>query len=112
MTPPVDPVPRHVADAPAGRVAEVFATLGLAGPVLVVADDDAIATSAPAWADSFASARIEHRVVVHGVDVLAAAADFGARAIVAAGSGAAVAAARDAAVALGIPFVETGAPGG
>lgn len=80
-------------------------TRGLGGPVLVVADDDAIAAHAPAWAASFAAAGILHRVVVAGVDIVAAAAGLDARVIVAAGTAPARAAAKAAAVALGLPIV-------
>lgn len=76
------------------------------GPVLVVADDATIARLAPAWAEAFAAAGKVHRVVVHDVDVVAAAAGLGARVVVAAGPADAVAAARLAAATLGVPLVE------
>jgi len=90
---------------PGSGIAAALAARGLGGPVLVVADDDAIAEHAPAWAASFAAAGLVHRVVVAGVDIPAAAADFAARVIVAAGAADARAAAEAAAAGLGLPIV-------
>lgn len=95
---------RTTADSTDG-IAAALSARGLAGPVLVVADDDAIAARAPAWADAFAAAGITHRVVVTGVDATAAAAGLDARVVVAAGSAEANAAAEAVARALGIPAI-------
>jgi len=94
-----------VVAVPAAGIAAALEALGLDGPVLVVADDTAIAAWAPAWAAAFATAGITHRVVVAGVDVVPAAAGLGARVVVAAGATAAAAAAL-AAAALDVPLVE------
>ena len=84
---------------------------GIESPVLVVADAAAIASAAPAWAAAFAAQGIIHRVVFHRVDVVAAAADFRPRTVVAAGSPESFAVGRAAAAALGVPFVEGAMPG-
>ncbi len=100
---------RLVIGATAAGIAAVLEAQGLAGPVLVVADDAAIAAHAPDWAASFAAAGMVHRVVVVGVDVVAAAQDLGARVVVAAGAAAAAPAAL-AAAALAVPLVEAALP--
>lgn len=86
---------------------------GVAGPVLVVADADAIAASAPAWAAAFAAAGLVHRVLVASdrtddaeVAAIAAEAESLAAAAVAVVAGAAVvAAAESAAARRGLPCV-------
>lgn len=105
MTPSEETVPRLVVTAPAAGIAAALAVHGFGGPVLVVADDAAIAACAPAWAASFAAAGTTHRVVIAGVDVVAAAAGLGARVVVAVGAAAAGTAAL-AAAALAVPLVE------
>lgn len=109
MTRPEETAPRLVVTAPAAGIAAALAARGFAGPVLVVADDAAIAACAPAWAASFAAAGTTHRVVLAGVDVAAAAAGLGARVVVAAGAAAAGPAAL-AAAALDVPLVEAAPP--
>lgn len=101
--PPQDAAPDGV--GPCRGLAAILVARGPAGPVLVVADDDAIAAHAPAWAASFAAAGILHRVVVTGVDITAAATGLDARVIVAVGAAPARAAAKAAAAALGLPIV-------
>lgn len=90
-------------------LAAALAARGLAGPVLIVADDAAIGAWAPDWAASFAAAGTTHRVVVAGVDAAAAAAGLDARVVVAAGATASGPAA-DAAAALDVPLVECSIP--
>lgn len=109
MTPPERTAPRLIVSAPAAGIAVALGAHGLAGPVLVVADDAAIAAWAPAWAASFAAAGVTHRVVVAGVDAAAAAAGLGARVVMAAGAAATGPAAR-AAAALDLPLVEAALP--
>ena len=102
---PAEPIERHVVTARAADIVATMASRELSGPVLVIADATTIAACAPAWASSFASAGIVHRVVVAGVDGVAAAAGLGTRAVVGAGSPAAIADASAAADALGVPLV-------
>lgn len=45
------------------RVAEAMQSLGLGGPVLVVAEPTAVSQLAPAWAEAFATAGWTHRVI-------------------------------------------------
>lgn len=95
------------------RLAAEMEAVGLGGPVLVVAGNSAIATLAPTWATAFAAAGWTHRVRLFGGEssrrevaaIHAEAVDLGARAIVAAGGGKALDAARAAAAELGLPFV-------
>jgi hypothetical protein len=101
---------RRIATVPAAGLADILAAAGFTGPVLLVADDAAIAAWAPAWAASLAGAGVVYRVVIHGVDVAAAAAGLNARVVVVAGA-TAVPAAAAAAAALGLPLVAApGAP--
>jgi hypothetical protein len=86
------------------------------GPVLIVADNDAIGRRAPAWARLLAAAGWLHRVrfwegraddaVI--ARLAAEARAFGARVVVAAGAPATRAAARDVAAATGLPCVIDG----
>ena len=95
------------------RLAAEMALLGLSGPVLVVGGAAAVGSLAPIWAASMASAGWQHRVRVFGgectaaeIDSLAAEArSLGARALVGAGGGKCLDAARAAAAALNLPFV-------
>ncbi|MFM7244292.1 MAG: hypothetical protein ACKO40_08985 [Planctomycetaceae bacterium] len=90
----------------------VLRAAGVAGPVLVVADNTAIARAAPAWADAFAAAGWLHRVLAAdpaGDDEVAAiaaeAASCDATAIVAAGDAAVVSVAERAAAVRRVPCV-------
>lgn len=112
VTSPGEPASPGIVAAPAGEIAAALAARDFAGPVLLVADDETIAACAPAWAAAFARAGVVHRVVVAGVDVVAAAAGLGPRVVVAAGAAEACAAARAAAATLGLPLVETRPPRG
>jgi len=105
----VENAARHVIAARPEGIAAALVDCGLSGPVLVVADDDAVAAWAPAWAAAFAAAGMTHRVVVAGVDAASAAAGLGARVVMAAGAAATVPAAR-AAAALAVPLVEVAIP--
>ena len=95
------------------RLAAEMQAVGLEGPVLVAAGDTAIARLAPTWAASFADVGWPHRVLAFGGESsrreIAAIADeataFTARAIVGAGGGKALDAARAAAAATRIAFV-------
>ncbi len=95
------------------RLAAEMAGLGISGPVLVVGGRSAVATLAPVWAKAMAAAGWHHRVRGFGgectaaeIDALAAEArSLGARAIVGAGGGKCLDAARAAATAVGLPFV-------
>lgn len=95
------------------RLAAEMALLGLSGPVLVVGGAAAVGSLAPIWAASMAAAGWQHRVRVFGgectaaeIDSLAAEArSLGARAVVGAGGGKCLDAARAAAAALNLPFV-------
>jgi glycerol dehydrogenase len=95
------------------QLAAEMRAVGLEGPVLIAAGSTAIASLAPAWADSFAEAGWTHRVFAFGGEssrreiaaIAAEASAFGARAIVGAGGGKTLDAARAAAAARGLPFV-------
>ena len=95
------------------QLATEMRAVGLEGPVLIAAGSAAIASLAPAWADSFAEAGWTHRVFAFGGEssrreiaaIAAEASAFGARAIVGAGGGKTLDAARAAAAARGLPFV-------
>jgi glycerol dehydrogenase len=95
------------------QLAAEMRAVGLEGPVLIAAGSAAIASLAPAWADSFAEAGWTHRVFAFGGEssrreiaaIAAEASAFGARAIVGAGGGKTLDAARAAAAARGLPFV-------
>ncbi|NDC63766.1 MAG: glycerol dehydrogenase [Planctomycetia bacterium] len=95
------------------RLAVEMAALGLHGPVLVVAGRSAVAALARVWAAAMDAAGWLHRVRGFGgectaaeIDVLAAEArSLGAAAIVGAGGGKCLDAARAAAAAEGLPFV-------
>lgn len=95
------------------RLGTEMALLGMSGPVLVVAGGSAVALLAPVWAASMAAAGWQHRVVGFGGECTAAeisaladeAARLGARAIVGAGGGKCLDAARGAAAVVGLPFV-------
>ena len=95
------------------RLAAEMALLGLSGPVLVIGGGAAVGSLAPIWAASMAAAGWQHRVRVFGgectaaeIDSLAAEArSLGARAVVGAGGGKCLDAARAAAAALNLPFV-------
>lgn len=101
-----EPAPHRFVAAPDSDIGARLVALGLGGPVLVVADAAAIAAEAPAWASGFAAAGLPHRVILAGVDIATAAGDWDTRVVVAAGAVEAVAAARAAAAALGVPVVE------
>jgi hypothetical protein len=83
---------------------------GQPGPVLVIADNEAIARRAPAWAAGFSACGRLHRVRLAGpvagdVDGLVAeAVDLAATAILAAGGEAALHAGRAVAARLGLPL--------
>lgn len=93
------------------RVAEAMQALGLAGPVLVVAEPTAVSRLALAWAEAFAAAGWTHRVIgfagtaggrelaslVHEADSLGAATILGAGGPEVLDAAAAVAAATSAA---------------
>jgi len=88
------------------------------GPVLVVADNDAIARRAPRWAEAFAAEGRLHRVrlVGSGSDREIAAVEAEARSlaaggILAAGREPARTVATAVAARLGLPLVESGADG-
>jgi glycerol dehydrogenase len=97
----------------AQRLAADMQALGLRDPVLVLADDAAIAGLAPAWAESFATLGWLHRVMACGENadsrmiaaIVAEAAALAARTIVGAGDGRVLDAAREAATAARLPFV-------
>jgi len=97
----------------ARRLATEMQAVGLEGPVLVSAGNAAIASLAPAWAESFAAVGWTHRVLAFGGEssrreiaaIAAEAAAIGARAIVGAGGGKTLDAARAAAAATQRPFV-------
>lgn len=103
---PREPAQPQPTAAPDAGIAAALGCGRLLGPVLVVADDAAIAAHAPAWAAAFTAARTVHRVVVPGVDVVAAAAGLGPRMVMAVGSPETVLDARRAAGALGVPLVD------
>lgn len=85
----------------------------MTGPILIVADNDAITRLAPSWADRFARAGRVHRVRLAGsagacdIDRLAAEAQtLAAVAIAAAGGDAAWSLAAAVASRLGLPLVD------
>jgi hypothetical protein len=87
---------------------------GLVGPVLVLADAEAIGRLAPAWAAAFAAAGLEYRVrLVSGAagerEIVALAGELrrqGARSCAVAGAAGAVATARAVAAGAGVPCVD------
>lgn len=95
----------------APALADALQAAGHAEPVLVIADNAAIASHAPAWAGSFAAIGWRHRVRLSDgpaddveADAIAAEARrLGARTIVAIGGQATQRAARSAAVRVGTP---------
>jgi glycerol dehydrogenase-like iron-containing ADH family enzyme len=95
------------------RLAAAMQASGLADPVLIVADDPAVARLAPVWQAAFAEARWTHRVLVFGgtvsrreVDAITAeAGSLGAAVIVGAGTTTVLDAALAAAAAVGLPAV-------
>lgn len=95
------------------RIAEEMQAVGLSGPVLVVAGATAVERLAPAWATAFAAAGWGHRVLAFGGEssrreiaaIVREAEAFGAAALVGAGGGKALDAARAAAAVLRIAFV-------
>lgn len=103
---------------PSATVALAVAAAGGAGPVFVVADNDAIGSRAPGWARDLAAAGWQHRVRFWegpadepAITRLAAEARaFGARAILASGGPATRGVARDVAAALRVPCVVDGGP--
>ena len=85
---------------------------GVAGPVLVLADNPAIAAAAPRWAAAFAQTGTVHRVRLVGratapeiAAVLAEAENLGAATILAAGSGSSVEIGQAVASRLGRPLL-------
>ena len=100
-----------VITTPAAALADAVRTAGCQPPVLVVADNDAIARHAPDWARSFATLGWQHRVRlsdgpaddIEANAVAAEARHLGARTLVAAGCNATQAAARAAAARTGAP---------
>ena len=106
--------PRYLqGDGVTERLAAEMALLGLSGPVLVVGGAAAVGALAPIWAASMAAAGWQHRVRVFGGECTAAEIDaltaearsLGARAVVGAGEGKCLDAARAAATAVNLPFV-------
>lgn len=85
----------------------------MTGPVLVVADNEAIARLAPRWAETFAAAKLGYRVRLAGSlgepaeleGVIAEARSLAAGAILAAGAPSTQALARAAAAELGLPLI-------
>lgn len=96
-----------------GQLAAEMQRTGLAGPVLVVAGNAAVAQLAPSWARSFAEVGWTHRVRLFGGEssrgeiaaIVAEVQSLGGRVIVAAGGGKVLDAARAAAAATALPFV-------
>ncbi len=96
-----------------GQIAAEMLKTGLAGPVLVVAGNAAVAQLAPTWARSFAEVGWTHRVRLFGGEssraeiaaIIAEVKGLGGRVIVAAGGGKTLDAARAAAAATALPFV-------
>jgi glycerol dehydrogenase-like iron-containing ADH family enzyme len=89
------------------------------GPLLVIADNEAIARLAPGWAERFAAAGLGYRVRLAGSlgdreleAVVAEARSLPARAILAAGSPATRALAAAAAARLGLPMIRDEAEAG
>lgn len=95
------------------RLGREMEAVGLAGPVLVIAGNHAISACAPAWARAFDEVGWTHRVRLFGGEstereigeIIAEARSLDARAIVAAGGGKPIDAARAAAAELKMPFV-------
>lgn len=95
------------------RLGAEMVAVGLEGPVLIVAGPTVIARLAPAWADSFEAERITSRVRLFGGEssrreiaaIVEEARSLGAQAIVGAGGGKVLDAARAAAAAMRLPFV-------
>ena len=84
----------------------------MAGPVLVLAANQAIATNGPAWAQAFAASRLLHRVRLVSEDgdrdlaaVVAEARSLRAASILAVGEGAQLAVGRAAAKQLELPLL-------
>lgn len=100
-----------VITTPAAALADTVRAAGYQPPVLVVADNTAIARHAPDWARSFAALDWQHRVRLSDgpaddveADAIAAeAAHLGARTLVAAGGPATQSATRAAATRTGTP---------
>jgi glycerol dehydrogenase len=94
------------------RLGAEMVAVGLEGPVLIVAGSTAIARLAPTWAAALDDAGMSHRVRLFGGEssrreiaaIVDEAKSFGAHAIVAAGGGKVLDAARSAAAALRLPF--------
>lgn len=104
--------PASIAASGWGDPVPLLRAAGLAGPVLVVADDEAVARLAPAWAEAFSAAGWLHRVLAAGpgavAEVAAIAAEaesLRAAALVAAGDAAVLAAVQQAAAACRLPCV-------
>jgi len=95
------------------RLGAEMVAVGLEGPVLIVAGSTVIARLAPTWAAALDAVRIAFRVRLFGGEssrreiaaIIEEARSLQARAIVAAGGGKALDAARSAAAAMGLPFV-------
>jgi len=95
------------------RLAAEMAVIGLAGPVLVVAGRSATKELAAVWGAAMSAAGWHHQVRVFGGECTAAEIDaisaeartLGAKALVGAGGGKCLDAARGAAAAVGMPFV-------
>jgi hypothetical protein len=89
----------------------IVALGGLAGPVLVVADNEAIARRAPAWAAGFSACGRPHRVRLVGQmagdvdDLVVEATNLAATAILAAGGKEAMQAGRAVAARLSLPLL-------
>ena len=102
-----------VLTTPAAALAAALHAAGHRPPVLIVADNTAIARHAPDWARSFAALEWQHRVRLSDgpaddieADALAAEArHLGARAVVAVGGAATRTAARAAAARAGTPYL-------
>ncbi|MGB8853007.1 MAG: hypothetical protein WCC69_05515 [Pirellulales bacterium] len=105
-----------VITTPAAAVAETLQAAGHQPPVLIVADNTAIADHAPDWARSFAALGWQHRVrlsdgpadEIEAEAIAAEARHLGARVIVAAGGTATRAAARTASARTGTPCLVLG----
>ena len=116
--PPSDPLTGAASATAAGFVAALVRD-GLAGPVFVVATDDAVGALAPAWAEAFARIGWRHRVrvlapVAEGAEIADVAEEivgFGAGVIVVAAGPDLVAAVRRMAGAEGPPVVVVVWPG-
>lgn len=92
-----------------GHLVERLRAAGMRGPVLVVADANAISRRAPAWAAAFAAAGWTHRVFAPDPAefgaIVAEAESLRAAAMVAAGDAVMVAAVEAVAAACGLPCV-------